>query len=330
MVTEDNSGPGEGSAPTPPTGGKPPDPLRGRGGRPPTSSTGSRGEEVTAGLPEHVLNNPAGFVAFKVEQTEQVAEVTLLGPGKGNAMGPDFWRELPVVFGALDADPEVRAIVLTGGGQHFSYGLDLPAMMPAWAPLLGGDALAAPRTAFLQELRKLQDGVNAVAATRKPVIAAVSGWCIGGGVDLISAADVRLASADARFSVRETRVAIVADLGSLQRLAGIIGDGHLRELALTGKDIDAARAEKIGLVNDVLPDQESVLAAARAMAAEIAANPPLTVQGVKEVLAVATEQRIAEGLRYVAAWNAAFLPSKDLAEAMQAFVERRKPEFRGE
>lgn len=269
-------------------------------------------------------------VAFKVERKEHVAEVTLLGPGKGNAMGPDFWRELPVVFDGLDADPEVRAIVLTGGGPHFSYGLDLPAMMPAWAPLLGGDALAAPRTEFLKEVRKLQGGVNAVAATRKPVIAAVSGWCIGGGVDLISAADVRLASADARFSVRETRVAIVADLGSLQRLAGIIGEGHLRELALTGKDIDAARAEKIGLVNDVHPDQESVLAAARAMAAEIAANPPLTVQGVKEVLSVASEQRIAEGLRYVAAWNAAFLPSKDLAEAMQAFTERRKPEFRGE
>jgi enoyl-CoA hydratase/carnithine racemase len=277
-----------------------------------------------------VMTDVAGFVAFKVERSGHVAEVTLLGPGKGNAMGPDFWRELPVVFEALDADPEVRAIVLTGSGRHFSYGLDLPAMMPGWAPLLGGDALAAPRTAFLAELRRLQNGVNTVAAMRKPVIAAVSGWCIGGGVDLISAADIRLASVDARFSVRETKVAIVADLGSLQRLAGILGEGRLRELALTGKDIDAARAERIGLVNDIHPDPESVLAAARAMAEEIAANPPLTVQGVKEVLAVNTEGRVAEGLRYVAAWNAAFLPSKDLAEAMRAFAERRKPEFRGE
>lgn len=275
------------------------------------------------------MTDLADLVAFKVEQDGHIAQVTLLGPGKGNAMGPDFWRELPVVFGALDADPGVRAIVLTGSGQHFSYGLDLPAMVPAWQPLLDGAALAAPRTAFLKELRRLQDAVNAVAATRKPVIAAVSGWCIGGGVDLISAVDVRLASADARFSVRETKVAIVADLGSLQRLAGIIGEGHLRELALTGKDIDAARAEKIGLVNDVYPDQESVLAAARAMAEEIAANPPLTVQGVKEVLSVNTDQRIAEGLRYVGAWNAAFLPSEDLTEAVRAFTERRKPEFRG-
>lgn len=271
-----------------------------------------------------------GLVSLAVARTAHVAEVTLLGPGKGNAMGPDFWRELPAVFGALDDDPEVRAIVLTGGGANFSYGLDLPAMMPAWAPLLAGDALAGPRTAFLKDIRRLQEAVSAIAATRKPVIAAVSGWCVGGGVDVIAAADVRLAAADAKFSVREAKVAIVADLGSLQRLVGIIGEGHLRELALTGKDIDALRAERIGLVNEVHPDAESVLAAAREMAEEIAANPPLVVQGVKEVLSAGAEQRIADGLRYVSAWNAAFLPSKDLGEAVQAFMERRKPGFQGE
>lgn len=176
----------------------------------------------------------------------------------------------------------------------------------------------------------MQDSVTAVAECRTPVLAAVSGWCIGGGVDVIAAADIRLASADAKFSVREAKVAIVADLGSLQRLAGIIGEGHLRELALTGKDIDAARAEKIGLVNDVYPDQDAVLAAARALAGEIAANPPLVVQGVKDVLTLNTRQRIADGLRYVSTWNAAFLPSKDLGEAVQAFMERRQPEFKGE
>ena len=272
----------------------------------------------------------ADLVALSVERTGTVAEVTLLGPSKGNAMGPDFWRELPLVFDALDADPEVRAIVLTGSGSHFSYGLDLPAMMGGWAPLLGADALAGPRTAFLKEIRKLQDSVNAVANCRTPVVAAVSGWCIGGGVDVIAAADVRVASVDARFSVREAKVAIVADLGSLQRLAGIVGEGHLRELALTGKDIDATRAEKIGLVNDVYPDQEAALAAARALAEEIAANPPLVVQGVKDVLSLNTERQVADGLRYVSTWNAAFLPSKDLTEAVQAFMERRKPDFKGE
>ncbi|GAA3562382.1 crotonase/enoyl-CoA hydratase family protein [Amycolatopsis ultiminotia] len=271
-----------------------------------------------------------GLESLQVRLDGPVAEVTLLGPGKGNAMGPDFWRELPLVFATLDADPVVRAVVLTGSGKHFSYGLDLPAMMGTWAPLLGGDALAGPRTGLHGEVRRLQAAVSSIAECRKPVIAAVSGWCIGGGVDVITAADIRLASAEATFSVREVKVAIVADIGSLQRLASIVGEGHVRELALTGKDVDAARAERIGLVNDVYPDQDAVLARARELAAEIAANPPLVVQGTKQVLSVNTERQVAEGLRYVAAWNSAFLPSKDLQEAVQAFVERRAPEFRGE
>ena len=271
----------------------------------------------------------ADLVSMDVTRAAHVATVTLRGPGKGNALGPDFWRELPIVFGELDADDDVRAVVLTGGGEHFSYGLDLPAMAPRWAPILADRALARPRTGFLAEVRQLQAAIDSVAACRKPVVAAVAGWCIGAGVDLIAAADIRLASADARFSVREVRVAIVADLGSLQRLAGIIGDGHLRELAFTGADIDAARAERIGLVNDVHPDRDAALAAAHELAGRIAANPPLAVQGTKDVLDVNRGQQVAAGLRYVAAWNAAFLPSEDLMEAVAAFSERRDPKFTG-
>ncbi|MFC4858970.1 crotonase/enoyl-CoA hydratase family protein [Actinophytocola glycyrrhizae] len=269
------------------------------------------------------------LVSLEVDIADGVAEVTLLGPGKGNAMGPDFWRELPLVFGELDRDEAVRAVVLTGSGRNFSYGLDLPAMSGSWGPMLADKSLAKPRAGFLDEVRALQRAVTAIAECRKPVIAAVSGWCIGGGVDVIAAADIRLASADAKFSVREVKVAIVADLGSLQRLSGIVGEGHLRELAYTGRDIDAARAEKINLVNDVYPDQAAVLAAARELATDIAANPPLVVQGVKDVLGHKREAEVADGLRYVAAWNAAFLPSEDLGEAVAAFVERRAPKFNG-
>jgi enoyl-CoA hydratase len=270
------------------------------------------------------------YESLTVDVDGHVAQVTLVGPGKGNAMGPAFWAELPDVFESLDADPDVRAIVLTGSGRNFSYGLDLAAMGDTLAPMLADGALARPRAEFHTRLRKMQQSITAVADCRTPVIASVSGWCIGGGVDLISAVDIRYASADAKFSVREVKLAIVADVGSLARLPLILNDGHLRELALTGKDIDAARAEKIGLVNDVYPDAEAALAAAHATAKEIAANPPLVVQGVKDVLDEQRTAAVSASLRYVAAWNSAFLPSRDLTEGISAMFAKRAPEFKGE
>lgn len=267
------------------------------------------------------------YESVTVDVDGHVAQVTLIGPGKGNAMGPAFWAELPDVFSSLDADPEVRAIVLTGSGRNFSYGLDLAAM---GGELPGLDAGARSRADFHKRLQKMQGAISAVADCRTPTIAAVQGWCIGGGVDLISAVDIRYASADAKFSVREVKLAIVADVGSLARLPLILTDGHLRELALTGKDIDAARAEKIGLVNEVFDDAEATLAAAHATAGEIAANPPLTVHGVKDVLDQQRIARVSESLLYVAAWNSAFLPSKDLGEAVTAMFQKRPPNFTGE
>ena len=259
-----------------------------------------------------------------------VVEVTLLGPGKGNAMGPDFWAEMPGLFRALDADESVRSVVITGSGANFCFGLDLAAYGSLWGSMLSEDGgLARPRTKLHDQVRAMQSGLDALAECRKPVVAAISGWCIGGGVDLIAACDVRYASADAKFSVREVRVAMVADMGSLQRLPGIISDGHLRELVLSGKDIDAARAERIGLVNDVFAEPAEALTAAREFAGQVAGNPPLVVQGIKQVLDVDRSARVATGLKLVAAWNAAFLPSADLAEAMSAFGERRNPEFTG-
>jgi len=269
------------------------------------------------------------FEVVVAEHAEHVAEVTLIGPGKGNTMGPDFWRELPEIFGQLDADDSVRAVVVTGAGKNFSFGLDLIAMADEFSPVLAEGAKARQRTDFHATIRRMQAAITAVADCRKPVVTAVSGWCIGGGVDLISAADIRYASSDAKFSVREVRVGMVADVGSLARLPAIIGDGHLRELALTGKDIDAERAAKIGLVNDVFSDQSAVLAAARATAAEIAANPPLVVHGVKSVLEHTRSASVEDSLRYVASWNAAFMPSEDLTEAITAVFEKRAPKFTG-
>jgi len=270
------------------------------------------------------------YESLTVEVKDNVAQVTLIGPGKGNAMGPAFWAEMPVVFGELDADPEVRAIVLAGSGRNFSYGLDLLAMGNTLSGTMSGEVSARPRAEFHTTVKRMQQSITAVADCRTPTVASIHGWCIGGGVDLISAVDIRYASADAKFSVREVKLSIVADVGSLARLPYILNDGHLRELALTGKDIDAARAEKIGLVNDVFSDAEAALAAAHATAAEIAANSPLVVRGIKDVLDEQRTADVAASLRYVAAWNSAFLPSRDLKEGISAMFEKRTPNFTGE
>jgi enoyl-CoA hydratase len=269
----------------------------------------------------------AEYKSLQVTKTGKICEVRLTGPGKGNAMGPDFWREMPELFATLDRDEEVRAIVIGGDGGNFSYGLDLMAM--AGDISASGRNLAAERTIFLDKVGEMQQACDRVATCRKPVIAAISGWCIGGGLDLVSACDIRLCSSDARFSLREVRVGMVADIGSLQRLPYLIGEGYTRELAFTGKDIDARRALQIGLVSDIYDSQEALLAAAGKLAQEIAANPPLVVQGIKQVMNQRIGHEIAEGLRYVGVWNSAFLHSEDLIEAITAFKERRKPEFKG-
>ena len=178
-------------------------------------------------------------------------------------------------------------------------------------------------------IHRMQASISSVAECPKPVVAAVHGYCIGGGVDLITACDIRVASADAVFSVRETKMAIVADLGSLQRLPAIIGAGHLAELAYTGKDVSAEHAREIGLVNHVLPDAASAVEAAQSLAAEIASNSPLVVQGTKTVIQTRDRRSIQDGLDYVAIWNSGFLQSDDLVEAVSAFMEKRPPKFTG-
>jgi enoyl-CoA hydratase len=284
----------------------------------------------------------AGIEGFEspvlsIELDQDVATLWLDRAEARNAMGVDLWRDLPRAMEVLSDDNSVRVVVIAAKGPHFSVGLDLKAMGNLLAGGGGGDgggdarpaSMAARARSSRLEVKRLQDSITAVAKCPKPVIAAVHGYCIGGGVDLIAACDIRLASADAIFSVREAKVAIVADLGSLQRLPAIISAGHLAELAFTGKDITAERAKEIGLVNDAAGDAEGVLKAARALAGEIATNSPIAVQGTKAVLAANEGRTVAEGLDYVATWNSGMLASDDLVEAMTAFMEKRTPKFTG-
>jgi enoyl-CoA hydratase len=268
------------------------------------------------------------YESLEISKDGAIATVTLIGPGKGNAMGPAAWNEFAPAFQALSDDDDLRVVLVRGQGKTFSYGLDLMAMAGELAPLLSGPG-AAERAKLFEQIAKMQRAFDAVARCKKPVIAAVHGWCIGAGLDLIAACDVRLSTKAARFSLREAKVGMVADVGSLQRLPPIIGEGATRELAFTAGDIGGERALRMQLVSEIYDDEDALFAAAQAMAEAIAANPPLVMQGVKHIMNARLARDMDAGLREVATWNSAFLPSEDLMEAITAFAEKRAPRFKG-
>ncbi len=269
-----------------------------------------------------------------IESSDGVATLWLNRPDKLNALHRPLWTDIPAAVAALAADDAVRVIVLAGRGKAFCSGIDLIDHGPALAgggSLSGrGESPVGKRRALLDDIRRYQHTASCFATTDKPVIAAIHGACLGAGMDLATACDIRIASACATFSVRETRVAMVADVGVLQRLPRIVGEGIARDLVLTARDIDAARAARIQLVSEVLPDPAALAVRARELAASIAALSPLAVQGAKHVMNAALRADEQRSLDYVALWNAAFLHSQDLEEAALAFAERRAPRFRGQ
>lgn len=266
------------------------------------------------------------FTHIEVEQRESIGVIWLNRPDKHNALSEDMWSDLPKAARELASDRGIRAIVVAGRGQAFTVGIDLT-MLGSIAPE-GASDVDRRRTLY-QSIRRLQDTFTSLAECPQPVIAAVHGYCLGAGLDLITACDIRLASADAVFSIRETVMGLVADVGTMQRLPRILSPGHVAQLVYTGEDIDARRAVELGLVNRVYEDQDRLLEATFDLANKIAANSPLAVQGAKAVLRASEGRTVAEGLDYVALWNAAFLMSDDLGEALTAFSEKRPPKFEG-
>lgn len=264
-----------------------------------------------------------------VHQDGHVATVLLDRPEARNAMGPELWADLPRMMEALGSDDGVRAVIIAAAGTDFTVGLDLKSFGAALMAGFGDEPGVSGRHQTRSQVKLMQATMSSLATCPKPVIAAVHGYCIGAGVDLITACDIRLASADAIFSVRETRMGMVADVGTLQRLPRIIDPGRVAELVYTGRDVTAEEAADMGLVSHVYADEDALKKAAAELAAEIAANSPLAVQGSKAVLAATETMSTAEALDYVALWNAAFLHSNDLTEAVQAFIEKRPPEFDG-
>lgn len=267
------------------------------------------------------------YQSLALSEKDGVMTVTLLGPGKGNAMGPEFWEELPGMMNEINRLSHIRCLVFRGSGDHFSYGLNLPQMMPRLGKMTTGTIVAEQRVALMEQIRQMQSGFQKMHESPKPVIAAVHGWCIGGGVNMIAAADIRLCSRETKFSLREAKLAITPDIGGLQFLPHIIGQGFTREMAFTGADYDAAFAERIGLVNHVYETPELLFEAADTLAHQITNNSASAVQGAKRVLNYSLNKSVEDGLQYVAVWNSSQLQSDDFSEVMQATLEKRKAEF---
>jgi enoyl-CoA hydratase len=265
------------------------------------------------------------FETLDLQLAEQVATVSLNRPDKANSMNPTMWDELQVCFEWCDQEPDVRAVVLAGNGKHFCAGLDLDMFSDG---LHGSDEDPARRAeGFRQTVLRLQGNLNAIEKCRKPVLAAIHKTCIGGGVDLTCCCDMRYATEDAFFSIREIDIGMTADVGTLQRMPKIIPDGVARELAYTGRNMGAEEARQVGYVNAVFPDRDTLLQEVTAIARNIAKKSPLAVRGTKEMLLYTRDHSVADSLNYIATWNAGMFSQRDIVAGVQAQMEKKQATY---
>jgi len=267
------------------------------------------------------------YTTLALSWDDPVVHLKFARPDKANAMNMAFWTELPQALAEVGARGASRALIVSGEGRHFSAGIDIDALLHLGGVVAGRGCPARARETVLAFVEHAQAAFNAIEALRIPVIAAVNGACVGGAVDLIAACDIRLCSETARFCIKEVDLAVVPDVGTVQRLRHIIGLGHLAELSYTADTIDAATAQRIGLVTRVYSDAEQLLEGATALAQKIAAKSPITTRGIKRNLQFARDHSVADGLAYAAAWNAAMLISEDSGEALAAQAAKRSPKF---
>lgn len=266
------------------------------------------------------------YHTIRLDLSDHIATVVFNRPEKANALNSEAWKELTEVFVALDQAENIRVIILTGEGKHFCSGIDLSLLQSITQSSISCGARQAE--AVRKQILELQAAVSSIENCSKPVIAAISSGCIGAGLDIVSACDMRYASDDAFFSIKEIDMGMVADLGTLQRLPRIIPEGLVRELAFTGRNVDAAEAEKIGLVNKSFTSRESLMQEVTSIAAQIATKSPISIRGTKHILNYSRDHSINDGLSYMATWNAAMLLSEDLTETFQAKLEKRNPVYR--
>ena len=264
--------------------------------------------------------------AFDVSINEQhVVEICLNRPDAINTMNSDFWDELPAIITALDRQAVARVIILSSKGKHFTAGMDLSVF-----DSLGGDPNHEPARAAEKSRRwilDMQEAFTTLEKTRVPVIAAIQGACIGGGVDMICAADMRFCTANAFFNIKETELGITADVGTLQRIQHVMPSGLARELAYSSRNLGADEALSSGFVNKVYADQYEMLKAVYVLASDIAKHSPLAVHGTKEMLNYSRDHSVQDSLNHMATWQSGMLRATDTHEAMKASKEKRDPKF---
>ncbi|MCS6967314.1 MAG: crotonase/enoyl-CoA hydratase family protein [Cytophagales bacterium] len=263
------------------------------------------------------------YTRFHLQISNFVAEVTICRPEKANAMDEPAWEEMRAIFNDLSQNDQVRAVILKAEGKHFCAGIDLDMFTRIKKRLEQVSPDEGYRREYLRRnILDLQACINAIEQCSKPVLAAIEGHCIGGGVDIVCAADMRYCTKEAIFSIGEINLGMVADLGTLQRMPRLIPPGIVAELAYTGRAMTGTEAQAYGFVNGCFESQDALLSAVRHIASQIAAQSPLSIRGIKEMLRHGRDHTIAEGLRYVATWNAAMLLSADLQEALAGRLKK--------
>ncbi|UCX04590.1 crotonase/enoyl-CoA hydratase family protein [Shewanella glacialimarina] len=266
------------------------------------------------------------YQTLTVDISHKVAHIVLNRPEALNSMNVDFWHEFPSVIDDINNQSAARAIVISSTGKHFSAGMDLAVFSANGTN--DNIELGRKHDQLRRLVLKLQDCFSVLETARMPVLVAIQGGCIGGAVDMVTAADCRYCTQDAFFSIEETKLGMTADVGTLQRLPKLISIGLVKELAYTGRRMLAEEAKRAGLVNQVYDDQETMITAVLAIAAEIAARSPLAVTGCKEMINYARDHSVQDSLQYMSVWQSGmFQPQNDMMEIFKAKAQNRAPEF---
>lgn len=266
------------------------------------------------------------YETFLLEIEDYIAHVKFNRPEKANALNQTAWKELQAIFEELDERPDVRVIILSGEGKNFCAGIDLEMLM-SFPQQYNHNDDGRKREKLRRMVLTLQKPINAIENCSKPVLAAIHRACVGGGIDITSACDMRYCTSDAFFSIEEINIGMVADLGTLQRLPKLIGQGIVRELAFSGRRMAADEALQRHFVNQVFDNKETMMAGVLEIARMIASKSPLSVRGTKQILNHSRDHSVADGLEYIATWNAAMLLSNDIQEALSAKMAGREPQF---